>query len=1372
MKNMKITYLDPQDWINNRTNNNTLTNNFKRIFKVLPLFMLMLWQFSALAQGPCALNCNQNLRLSISATCNDEITYDMMTNCQGPAANYTVYIMRANGVLSPPFVTGADVGKTLTVKTIRLVPFNECWGTVIVEDKIGPTFTCPKDTVLYCGNSTDTSKTGKLTNIVDCSGPVTYTWSDYRKNGNCSSPDTLYRTFIAKDKLGNISSCVQRITLKRPNLDLLAPGVNFILKDTTFYNCGANYNFSPTVTGYPRLQQPPVNGGAAPPYDTLILSEGAFCNISVSKTDIIENLCSPNTYKVRRTWRIADNCNNKWIMRDQFIYVLDTTPPSLTLSFDTLRLSTTSSVCGVFVTVPPALSSDNCSNPVSVTATVWTPSTSGPENIVGTVNVTNGPAVLSTSVPSGIHYVTYNSMDLCGNVAKDTAVIYVRDLTPPVAVCRTKTVVSLSNDAFSRVPASSFDEGSLDNCCLGSFEVKRMNEHDSLYKPYIDFTCLDVPGPVMVIMRVWDCNGNNNTCMVEVEVQDKVGPSITAPPSVTVDCGTTYSFGTNLDSAYLAQNFGKVVKSPSPRGNVSVDIYGDGTTSKIFVGQDGEAYDNCNVTVTHTFTKNLSQCGVGTITRTWTAKDPGGRTVTATQTITIRNSSPFYINDTDSNNLDPNDGVIWPAYYSVTSNNCAANLNPDVTGRPIISEDGCDIVLVTYTDETFQIIPNGTTNSPCYKVIRTWVVIDWCQYTGAKDILGNVIGRWTYVQALKVFDSTPPTITSAPATDTTLTYGILTASCVRDILELPQFTVTDLCLNQTALNNNKKVTTTFPLTSKTANQYIYNNVPAGTYKVDYSVEDGCGNVAIRSFNVVVKDTKKPTPVCQLATIQIMPTGMVRLDEFQINNFSNDNCTPANKLKIRLATEITNNPDTLKSFIIFTCKDVCPGGVPVLLYVGDESGNWDYCITSVQVQDNNVPKACANPCDASSTNATISGAIKTESGDDVQDVKVMMNNNTPFITSTNGAFQFPQLSKGTAYEIKPEKDMNTANGVTTADLVAINKHVLGLENLNSPYKIIAADINKDGKVSTSDMVELRKVILRIQDNFSQNTSWRFVDKNFVFPTPTNPFASAFPEKKSISALSSDEQANFIGVKVGDVNGSAIPNNFLSADERNAIGTMNFEVNEKELSKDEVYSVEFKTSAATIEGYQFTLNLNRDLEFIDLVPGKNNSIDNFGFSKLEEGAITTSWNGSHITSDEVLFTLTVKAKTATKLSNSLSLNSRFTTAEAYTLNNDAKDISLVFNTNNGKLANNGFELYQNQPNPFNVATAIGFNLPTASEATLTITDAAGKALKVIKGTYNKGYNEVTISKSDLGAAGILYYQLSTNTNISTKKMIILE
>ena len=1366
---MKITLSYPQDWINFRTNNNTLTNYLRmnklmNVLKVLPLFLLMIWQSSAIAQNPCALNCNQNLRLSISSHCNDTITYDMMTNCQGPAANYEVFIMRANGVLSPPIVTGADVGKALTVKVRRIVPFNECWGSVNVEDKIGPTFTCPADRVLYCGNATDTSKTGKLTNISDCSAPVTYTWSDYRRNGSCFSPDTIFRTFIAKDKLGNISSCVQKITLVRPNLDLTAPGVEFFLKDTTFYNCGTPYNFNPSITGYPRLRQPALTGPQDS--DTLTLIEGAFCNISVSKTDVIENLCSPNTYKVRRTWRILDNCNGRWIMRDQFIYVLDNVAPSLTITFDTLQVSTSSSLCGAYLTLPSALSSDNCSNPVNVTATVWTPNTNGPVNIVGTVNVTNGPAVLTTPVPSGVHYVTYYSADQCGNATQDTAVIRVRDLTPPVAVCRTKTVVSLSSDAFSRVPAASFDEGSLDNCCLGSFEVKRMNQHDSLFKSYIDFTCADVPAEVMVVLRVWDCNGNSNLCMVQVEVQDKVGPSISAPPSVVVDCGTSYSFGTNLDSAYLAQNFGKVVISPAARGNVLVDIYGDNNTSKIFVGQDGEAYDNCSVAVRHTFSKNLNSCGVGTITRTWTATDQGGRTVTASQTITVLNSSPFFITDTDSNNANPADGIIWPATYSVTSSNCAANLNPDVTGRPIIIEDGCDQVLVTYSDETFQTIPNGTTNSPCYKIIRTWVVIDWCQYNGSGA------GRWTYVQALKVFDSTPPSITVAPATDTTLTYGILTASCVRDSLVLPQFTVTDQCLAQNVLNNNKKVTTTFPLTSKTSNQYVYTNVPAGTYRINYSIEDGCGNVAIRSFNVLIKDTKRPTPVCQLATIQIMATGMVRMDEFQINNFSNDNCTPANKLKIRLADTITTNPDTLSTFLIFTCRDVCPSGIPVLLYVGDESGNWDYCITTVQVQDNNVPKACANPCQSGSSTASITGAIKTESGEDVEQVKVMINGANPFITSVNGVFQFPQLNVGTNYEVKPEKDMNITNGVTTADLVAINKHVLGIENLTSPYKIIAADINKDNKVSTADMVELRKIILRIVDQFSNNTSWRFVDKNFVFANPLNPLAAAFPEQKNISSIGNNEKADFFGVKVGDVNGSVVPNNLLGAEDRNVVGTMNIEVAEKELASGETFTVDFKTTATNIEGYQFTLNLNDELQFVELVPGKTSTINNFGLTKLNEGAITASWNGTENLSNEVLFTLTVKAKTATKLSKALSINSRYTKAEAYSVHGEANDVALQFNSTTGKIAANGFELYQNQPNPFSVATAIGFNLPTAGEAKLMITDASGKMLKVIEGTYNKGYNEVTISKSDIGAAGILYYQLSTSTNISTKKMIILE
>ena len=40
------------------------------------------------------------------------------------------------------------------------------------------------------------------------------------------------------------------------------------------------------------------------------------------------------------------------------------------------------------------------------------------------------------------------------------------------------------------------------------------------------------------------------------------------------------------------------------------------------------------------------------------------------------------------------------------------------------------------------------------------------------------------------------------------------------------------------------------------------------------------------------------------------------------------------------------------------------------------------------------------------------------------------------------------------------------------------HVLGQEVLDSPYKMIAADINNDKEISALDLIELRKLILGV------------------------------------------------------------------------------------------------------------------------------------------------------------------------------------------------------------------------------------------------------------------------------------------------------
>ena len=86
--------------------------------------------------------------------------------------------------------------------------------------------------------------------------------------------------------------------------------------------------------------------------------------------------------------------------------------------------------------------------------------------------------------------------------------------------------------------------------------------------------------------------------------------------------------------------------------------------------------------------------------------------------------------------------------------------------------------------------------------------------------------------------------------------------------------------------------------------------------------------------------------------------------------------------------------------------------------------------------------------------------------------------------------------------------------------------------------------------------------------------------------------------------------------------------------------------------------------------------------------------------------------------------------------------------------------------------GFELEQNTPNPFNAETVIGFNLPTAGTATLKVMDIQGKVLKTITADYTKGYNQISLNAKELGATGVLSYQLESADNVVTKKMIIID
>ena len=98
---------------------------------------------------------------------------------------------------------------------------------------------------------------------------------------------------------------------------------------------------------------------------------------------------------------------------------------------------------------------------------------------------------------------------------------------------------------------------------------------------------------------------------------------------------------------------------------------------------------------------------------------------------------------------------------------------------------------------------------------------------------------------------------------------------------------------------------------------------------------------------------------------------------------------------------------------------------------------------------------------------------------------------------------------------------------------IQNHILNKIKLNSAYKIIAADVTNDKKVSAFDVIYIKRLILGLDTTFAGNRMWAFVDSNYVFPDTTNPF----PFKDSISftnLTSSKINQTFIGVKLGDVN----------------------------------------------------------------------------------------------------------------------------------------------------------------------------------------------------------------------------------------------
>jgi hypothetical protein len=289
----------------------------------------------------------------------------------------------------------------------------------------------------------------------------------------------------------------------------------------------------------------------------------------------------------------------------------------------------------------------------------------------------------------------------------------------------------------------------------------------------------------------------------------------------------------------------------------------------------------------------------------------------------------------------------------------------------------------------------------------------------------------------------------------------------------------------------------------------------------------------------------------------------------------------------------------------------------------------------------------------------------------------------------------------------------------------------------------------------------------------NKSWRFADKSVT--GGSSPYIiKEVLEMKGIPLPA--KSYDFVGIKIGDVNESVTAHELLGMESRSNENDIVFSTDEIKLEAGKTYDIPVRMSrGGYLIGYQFTLQL--DPKAVEYNGYKNGKLaldpSNFGYTRLQEGMILTSWNSTLATSikkDEILFLVSIKAKTSGMLSRFLAFNSKLIRSEAYTNEVDSRPLRLEFS---GSMdPENKLVLYQNSPNPFNKRTIISFELPQSGEASITVTDIAGKTLKVIRGQYARGYNEIELLKENFQGNGVHYYKLIFGNQFAIKKMVLLE
>jgi hypothetical protein len=324
--------------------------------------------------------------------------------------------------------------------------------------------------------------------------------------------------------------------------------------------------------------------------------------------------------------------------------------------------------------------------------------------------------------------------------------------------------------------------------------------------------------------------------------------------------------------------------------------------------------------------------------------------------------------------------------------------------------------------------------------------------------------------------------------------------------------------------------------------------------------------------------------------------------------------------------------------------------------------------------------------------------------------------------------------------------------------------------------VAADINNDEKLSASDLLALRKVILGVEMGFPNNTSWRFIDAGYEFVNENNPWETPIDEIYNIVDLSEDMQVDFIAVKTGDVDGNVDMNlNAGLISETRSSSKLTLGMPEIQVTPGKLYKIDvIAKEDFDIKGLQHTMWL-KDINIMDILPGKLDI--HLNDISRREGQLNVSYVseiGDEISVNDVLFTIVIKSEKSGALSEQMGLSDQGLAGEFY-FGEELKigGISMEWDSRKVSLANEmELTLLGNNPNPWRNNTEIVFNMPEKGSVNLKVTDIAGRILVNKMGIYVRGEQRIELTNRDFPQAGMLFYELQFGNQVAKGKMIHIE